>query len=976
MAAKTSRRKIATNSHVAQLQRQGEKGTVVNGKSLLDRIEGRFYTHELIGRHLVHAVVEALDLRGIPKARIVEPFCGDGRLICWLLEELVAKQKIARGQHLEIHLWDSDASALEVAIERVTASAKALQLKVEVVSEHGDAFDFAQSELESFHICLTNPPWENLKPDSRELKDLGDKEKLNYVEILRDRDKWLAESYPLSRPKSKFSGWGTNLARCGLEVAFKLTSVHGICAVVSPASVLADQVSEKLRQWLFTQNSVLDIAYYAAEARLFEKVDQPAITLVGMRGTNTKLQIPTITTYDRFHESKAIVLTNDDWTCITKDAFVIPIQFGLSTVTLRAKLTQFPEFGHLEGSGSESLWAGRELDETGHKEYLASTGRYFFVKGRMIQRYKIAEPPTSRVAKNGPPIPTSADHHRIVWRDVSRPTQKRRIQATIIPPGWVTGNSLHVAYFRDGDLDRLHALLGIMNSFVFEWMTRSQLATGHVSLGVVRRVPIPEIHTQKRKEILAQLSRKIIEGDDEASRRIEIIVAKSYGLSHKEFSNILDCFDKVTVQEKECLLVHEEWKKEQEVENPSPLLAVAVESVAIPNHYASNLSKMDMDIIKSVPPGGNWKNIPASVPSQRIKQIRESFARGEGSRSTYYGRLQSNAPSYTINTYFPRPGNGCHIHYDQDRTLSQREAARLQSFPDSFSFEGTKTKINTQIGNAVPPLLAFQIASSLPLKGMYIDLFSGAGGLSLGFKWAGWKPIAANDIDSSFLATYRANIHYQTVPGDIRDESVFRELVKLCKEAKKRDPDTPLFVLGGPPCQGFSTAGNKRSMNDDRNWLFQSYKLLLEKVRPAGFIFENVSGLLNIDRGRVYDMILKELSKTVVNIHSWKLNTEHYAIPQRRTRVILVGSKDPKLRISRPDVLTETKQPNSLFTSLPPMITVEEAIGDLPALAPGEDGSRLPYRHAPASAYQKLMRGCISPNEYLLTFRREMNESR
>ena len=102
------------------------------------------------------------------------------------------------------------------------------------------------------------------------------------------------------------------------------------------------------------------------------------------------------------------------------------------------------------------------------------------------------------------------------------------------------------------------------------------------------------------------------------------------------------------------------------------------------NHYASSLSELDMQVIKCVPPGGNWKNIPESVPSKRLAQIRESYKAGKGSRSTYYGRLRPDMPAYTINTYFNRPGNGCHMHYDQDRTISQREAARFQSFPDSL----------------------------------------------------------------------------------------------------------------------------------------------------------------------------------------------------------------------------------------------------------------------------------------------------
>ena len=113
----------------------------------------------------------------------------------------------------------------------------------------------------------------------------------------------------------------------------------------------------------------------------------------------------------------------------------------------------------------------------------------------------------------------------------------------------------------------------------------------------------------------------------------------------------------------------------------------------IPNHYSARLSELDLAMAIHIPPGGNWKNIPTSIPSQRLAQIRESYAKGGGSRSTYYGRLRPDAPAYTINTYFGRPGNGCHLHYDyaggQHRVISQREAARLQSFPDDFVFLGS-----------------------------------------------------------------------------------------------------------------------------------------------------------------------------------------------------------------------------------------------------------------------------------------------
>ena len=213
----------------------------------------------------------------------------------------------------------------------------------------------------------------------------------------------------------------------------------------------------------------------------------------------------------------------------------------------------------------------------------------------------------------------------------------------------------------------------------------------------------------------------------------------------------------------------------------------------IPNHYAAKLSELDMQVVHCVPPGGNWKDIPESIPSQRLAQIRESYKAGKGSRSTYYGRLLPNMPSYTINTYFNRPGNGCHMHYSQDRTLSQREAARLQTFPDSFVFKGSISAINNQIGNAVPVLLSYQIAEEIPFKGQFVDLFCGAGGLALGFVWAGWKPIIANDIDKYAIETHRTNIGEEAICGDINSQEVFDRivsatlnLISLCKSCHAR----------------------------------------------------------------------------------------------------------------------------------------------------------------------------------------------
>ena len=119
------------------------------------------------------------------------------------------------------------------------------------------------------------------------------------------------------------------------------------------------------------------------------------------------------------------------------------------------------------------------------------------------------------------------------------------------------------------------------------------------------------------------------------------------------------------------------------------------------NHVVFKMGKHEAEIAPHIPEGGNWQDIPLSISDTRLDKIRET-----GGRTTYYGRLCWDKPSYTIATYFNRVGNGCNLHPSQCRVLSNREAARLQSFPDSFIFQGSNASQYKQIGNAVPPLLA------------------------------------------------------------------------------------------------------------------------------------------------------------------------------------------------------------------------------------------------------------------------------
>ena len=143
------------------------------------------------------------------------------------------------------------------------------------------------------------------------------------------------------------------------------------------------------------------------------------------------------------------------------------------------------------------------------------------------------------------------------------------------------------------------------------------------------------------------------------------------------------------------------------------------------NHTTFKLSDLDLEMIRSVPPGGNWKDIPIETvkKSKRLMRITET-----GGRTTLYGRIDYDKPSYTITTYFNRPGNGTYVHPVHDRVLSVREAARFQCFKDDYYFYGNKTQMLKQVGNAVPTILAYQIAKKIVDKTgcrKSIDLFCG-----------------------------------------------------------------------------------------------------------------------------------------------------------------------------------------------------------------------------------------------------------
>ncbi|MCP9485539.1 MAG: DNA (cytosine-5-)-methyltransferase [Gaiellaceae bacterium MAG52_C11] len=380
------------------------------------------------------------------------------------------------------------------------------------------------------------------------------------------------------------------------------------------------------------------------------------------------------------------------------------------------------------------------------------------------------------------------------------------------------------------------------------------------------------------------------------------------------------------------------------------------------DHAAGKLSALDREVVEAVPPGGNWRDLPLTFDSQRIAQIRASADRGEGSRSTYYGRLRWDRPSYTISTYFNRPGNGCFIHPTAPRLISVREAARLQGFPDWWRFAGRGRARFVQVGNAVPPLLAYQLARVYE-PGPVVDLFSGAGGFAAGFQWAGFPLVAAADHDRAANEVLARNLDGEAdnvVAADLSDSDQLRAVVE---HVRTRLGGGGLRALvGGPPCQGFSTAGNCRP-DDPRNRLVFAFVEAVAQLRPDLVFFENVAALLWRGRRAVLEQVLAAFRalgyKTSMNL----VHAEAFGVPQLRRRVVVVASRADPIRWPIPayalvDPARRDSQIGSELTTSPlPVATVSDAIDDLPTLTSSDPDDSVAYRSTPTSSYQQWARG-------------------
>lgn len=325
---------------------------------------------------------------------------------------------------------------------------------------------------------------------------------------------------------------------------------------------------------------------------------------------------------------------------------------------------------------------------------------------------------------------------------------------------------------------------------------------------------------------------------------------------------------------------------------------------------------------------------------------------------TTYVRLDRKSISPTI-----VPGNNAlPIHPVLDRSLTPREAARIQTFPDCYVFKGDRRSQCIQIGNAVPPLLAAKLAVALkkyilneaydgikPDKSFYVDkmwtykeleerrkgkranlkfgdLFCGVGGFTQGLQQAGLECVLGVDFNNYAVEAYRRNFNHECWELDLSIEENQKQVAEKLKEEKVD------LVVGGPPCQGFSIFGNRRFVNtrghdltkDKRNDLVFAFAKIVVESDANWFMMENVPGILSARDGKYVKAVLEYFNQKGYRTECRIINAADYGAPQIRRRFILIGTKtDLVIPFPKPKFFERPKGWQKAYR------TVGEAISDL-----------------------------------------------
>lgn len=806
-----------------------------------------------------------------------------------------------------------------------------------------------------FDIVVTNPPYKNLKAERGHYS--------NSEEYESDKEKYSAVSKIITK-NFKYAADGVlNLYKLFVEeIIDRYANEEAYVSLLIPASILSDKTCKKLRTHMLCDSSIISIKAFGEGCGYIDA--QQALCAVLLKKGEKTTVIKVAKDYKNNPEEEARIKVEDILNENTGNAITAVSQ---EEYELLRKLRCYPVVRELDYIKN----LRGELDLTSNKESIVNenTG-YPLLRGRNIGYYElIATKERDYVLSsfvNETKKKEYIEKERIACQQIANMHKERRVSFSIVPEGYVLGNSCNFITVEDNDdgVD-LFSLLGLFNTKIINWLFKLTSSNNHINNYEIDCFPVPTGSTA-----LAEISNAVklyLETQEEyLLEEIELLAAQAYEIDIEDsvedvysqyYENIKKVIDGMLFSDAKSVLAGEKDILSfcDGLDNFNTKVASGITKKyssilngIVMNHTTFKLSDLDLEMIKTVPQGGSWKDIPMETveKSKRLKKITQT-----GGRTTLYGRIDYSKPSYTITTYFNRPGNGTYVHPIHERVLSVREAARFQTFPDDYYFYGNKKQVLNQVGNAVPTVLAYQIGKRIAEKTgccKSIDLFCGAGGMTVGFKAAGINSLLSNDIEESACITLKIN--NPEIPvycGDITKEET-KDIIE--KAAIDGGAD---LICGGPPCQGFSMAGF-RSDTDPRNQLFREFVDIVKRVNPKVIVFENVEGLLSYQKGKTYKEVHTLFSELGYKTEGRTLLASQYSVPQKRKRVIIICTRND-LNINPGDLYPPTTTNDSKN-----QITARETIIDLEKV---ECSDTAKYKESYDSDLIRFFRGVISYEE-------------
>lgn len=944
---------------------------------------GAYYTHFELTETMINQLFEKMDndfKENIFSKTFFEPCVGVGNFVFSYLKYIYGNYQYEKNQVQNlisnIYVCDSDTNCLKIFLRQLKSFTKVffdidLDESYELTNVgKGLIFDIENRStdivnpdkyfsISKFDIVVTNPPYKGFRAEVKHYKD---------KRVYQDDKDYYEQLKKKIKKNFNYQGKGSpNIYKLFIEeILNKYVIPDGYTYLLIPQSILRDRSSTDLREFILEDKNILHI-YNIDEQMKFVDAKQAlsAVLIKNEKGLNNFQVV------NHYGTSKEVELkitgsqikNNINSSIISLSKKEMELFYRMNDCK---KIVNYPFINNFRG----------ELDLTINKSSIIKTGDYQLIRGRNLSVFNlknldqdcefISEEFVQNSKKN-----SFIFQERIACPQISNMNARKRLYFSYVPSNVVLGNSCNFIQVLPNDegID-LYFLMGLLNSELYDWYFRVFSSNNHINNYEIDNLPIPNISIEDKHE-MSKMVKEGLQGEFNdlqayINKKVNSYFKQNNGKLRPMYNNkciedikfafprinsqtIIDFIsDKISIEEfisetelnNLDLKIVNSIKEKYEIINQNEVL----------NHSSFKLSDLDMEMVKSVSPGGNWKEIPVSVAqkSKRLMRIRET-----GGRTTLYGRLDYSKPSYTITTYFNRPGNGTNIHPNLDRVLSVREAARIQSFPDDYYFYGNKKNKLNQIGNAVPPLMAYQIAKSIKEKvdvGASLDLFCGAGGMTTGFKKAGYQTVLMNDIDEAALIT--SKINYPQATAFLGDLTIDENRHHIVNFARDNHVD---IINGGPPCQGFSTAGF-RNIDDPRSKLIYDYVAVLKEVKPKVFVFENVQGLLSHNKGETFKDLLNLFLEVGYTTDARLLNFSDYGIPQKRKRVIIIGVRND-LEVSPSHLF-----PKPYTVEDDEKISVFEAMSDLEKVPLDEKSI---YTNDTISTYTQVMKGELNPDEYL-----------